>query len=167
MEFNRTTSRLLHDDHLATIAIVNRLEEALAGLDRKTPPAGDDMEFQSLLSEVGIIFENETGRHFDFEETSLFPLLLDHGEMGIVAVLKAEHTAIRPLAAELAELAKKGRIETFSDEEWQRFLGLASEVSERQVIHIQKETMALLPALDAMLDEDEDGALSMAYASAQ
>lgn len=166
MDFSRHTSRLLHDDHLATITIVNRLEEALIRLDRKTPPAGDDLEFQSLLGDVAVIFENETGRHFDFEETHLFPLLLDHGELGIVAVLKAEHTAIRPLAAELAGLARKGRGKAFDGEEWQRFLSLVSELSERQVSHIQKETMAMLPMLDALLDDDSDGELSMAYASA-
>lgn len=165
MDYNRHTSRLLHDDHLATIAIVNRLEESFLRLDRKTPPAGDDQEFQSLLGDVAMIFENETGRHFDFEETHLFPLLLDNGEMGIVVVLKSEHTAIRPLATELAELAKKGRGEAFSNDEWQRFLDLVAELSERQISHIQKETMALLPMLDAMLDEDMDGELSMAYAS--
>lgn len=166
MEFSRHTSRLLHDDHLSTIAIINRLEEALSRLDRKTPPAGDNLEFQSLLGDIAVIFENETGRHFDFEETHLFPLLLDCGELGIVTVLKAEHTAIRPLATELAELARKGRGEAFDGEEWQRFLDLVGELSERQVSHIQKETMALLPMLDAMLDDDTDGELSMTYASA-
>lgn len=165
MDFNRHTSRLLHDDHLATIAIVNRLEESFSRLDRSTPPGADDMEFQSLLGDMAVIFENETGKHFDFEESHLFPLLLDQGEMGIVTVLKMEHTAIRPLAAELAELAKKGRGEAFDGDEWQRFLGLVGELSERQVSHIQKETMALLPMLDAMLDDDADGELSMAYAS--
>lgn len=40
------------------------------------------------------------------------------------------------------------------------------EIVERQVAHIQKETMALLPLLDDLLDDDTDRELSMAYASA-
>jgi hypothetical protein len=36
---------------------------------------------------------------------------------------------------------------------------------ERQVAHIQKETMALLPMLDGLLDEETDRALSFAYTS--
>ncbi len=37
------------------------------------------------------------------------------------------------------------------------------DVAEREAFHIQKEEMGLLPALDQMLDEDEDGPLQMAY----
>jgi hypothetical protein len=37
---------------------------------------------------------------------------------------------------------------------------------ERQVAHIQKETMALLPMLDDLLDEDTDRDLSFSYAAA-
>ncbi|HYQ99934.1 MAG TPA: hemerythrin domain-containing protein, partial [Casimicrobiaceae bacterium] len=41
-----------------------------------------------------------------------------------------------------------------------------SELVERQVAHIQKETMALLPMLDDLLDEETDRALAFAYAAA-
>ena len=34
----------------------------------------------------------------------------------------------------------------------------------REVAHIQKETMALLPMLDDFLDEESDRALAFAYA---
>jgi hypothetical protein len=37
---------------------------------------------------------------------------------------------------------------------------------ERQVAHIQKETMALLPLLEDLLDDDADRELSFAYAAA-
>jgi hypothetical protein len=36
---------------------------------------------------------------------------------------------------------------------------------ERQVAHIQKETMALLPLLDDLLDDELDRELAFAYAS--
>jgi len=38
---------------------------------------------------------------------------------------------------------------------------------ERQVSHIQKETMALLPMLDDLLDDETDRELSFAYAAGQ
>ena len=41
----------------------------------------------------------------------------------------------------------------------------ALEIVERQVAHIQKETMALLPMLDDLLDEETDRELAFAYAS--
>ena len=37
-------------------------------------------------------------------------------------------------------------------------------IVERQVAHIQKESMALLPLLDDLLDEDDDRELAFAYA---
>jgi hypothetical protein len=41
----------------------------------------------------------------------------------------------------------------------------AIELVERQVSHIQKETMALLPMLDDLLDEESDRGLTFAYAA--
>ena len=40
------------------------------------------------------------------------------------------------------------------------------ELVERQVAHIQKETMALLPLLDDLLDAETDGQLALEYATA-
>ncbi len=45
------------------------------------------------------------------------------------------------------------------------FRALAFELAERLVTHVQKEEMALLPALDDLLDEDADRELQLAYAS--
>jgi len=42
---------------------------------------------------------------------------------------------------------------------------LVLEIVERQVAHIQKETMALLPLLDDLLDDDTDRELAFAYAA--
>ena len=46
------------------------------------------------------------------------------------------------------------------------FRRLALELVERQVAHIQKESMALLPMLDDLLDDETDRALSFACTSA-
>jgi hypothetical protein len=42
---------------------------------------------------------------------------------------------------------------------------LAGELVERQVAHIQKETMALLPMLDDLLDDETDRQLAFTYAA--
>ncbi len=39
------------------------------------------------------------------------------------------------------------------------------EMVEREVAHIQKETMALLPMLDQLLDDETDRQLALAYAT--
>jgi hypothetical protein len=48
---------------------------------------------------------------------------------------------------------------------WHALRPLALEFVERQVVHIQKETMALLPLLDELLDDDTDRDLAFAYAA--
>jgi len=42
---------------------------------------------------------------------------------------------------------------------------LMLELVERQVAHIQKESMALLPVLDDLLDDETDRQLAFAYAA--
>ena len=46
------------------------------------------------------------------------------------------------------------------------FSRIEIELFERQVAHIQKESMALLPMLDDLLDDETDRALSFACTSA-
>jgi len=41
----------------------------------------------------------------------------------------------------------------------------ALELIERQVAHIQKETMGLLPMLEDLLDEQTDRELALAYSA--
>jgi hypothetical protein len=43
--------------------------------------------------------------------------------------------------------------------------GCSIRTSPAQVAHIQKETMALLPMLDDLLDDDSDRELAFAYAA--
>jgi hypothetical protein len=55
---------------------------------------------------------------------------------------------------------------TLDDAGWAELKRGALEMVERQVAHIQKETMALLPLLDDLLDEADDRELAFAYAAA-
>jgi hypothetical protein len=48
---------------------------------------------------------------------------------------------------------------------WSTLRRSALELAERQVAHIQKEEMSLLPLLEDLIDEDTDRELALAYAS--
>ena len=106
----------------------------------------------------------EVGHHFGVEEREIFPRLAESGEGDIAALLQEEHEAIREVVAELAPLVPGESRATPQGRD--QFRRLALELVERQVAHIQKESMALLPVLDDMLDDETDRALSFALASA-
>ena len=80
-------------------------------------------------------------------------------------LLTEEHAAIREVAAELRPLANAALAGSIDDDAWDTLERIALEMVERQVSHIQKETMALLPLLDDLLDEDTDRDLAFAYAA--
>jgi len=77
-----------------------------------------------------------------------------------------EHEAIRSVAAEVLPLARAAATATLDAAGWEALKRGTLELVERQVSHIQKETMALLPMLEDLLDEDSDRELAFAYASA-
>ncbi len=161
MDFTRRITQLLHEEHVSTIALLERLE-ALLGRYRKAPPPADSSGLSNLLGDLAISLENEVGRHFDIEQDRLFPLL-DSGEQMIVRVLTGEHDAIRPLASQLAAQARAARTEGFDAATWSTFQTLGGELIERQISHIQKEEMALLPILDDELESDQDEAIANEY----
>lgn len=61
-------------------------------------------------------------------------------------------------------LARAAADGTIDNEGWSALRRNALEMVERQVAHIQKETVALLPLLDDLLDDDTDRDLAFAYA---
>jgi hypothetical protein len=62
-------------------------------------------------------------------------------------------------------LARAAAAGSLGDDGWNTLKVGALEMVERQVSHIQKETMALLPMLDDLLDDDTDRELAFAYAA--
>jgi len=162
MHFESQTARLLHDEHLNTISTMSRLEEFLSKYRPNKPPAFDEPAFKALLGPLRLLIANDAGRHFDFEENSLFPLLEDMGEMGITSLLRDEHHAIRSLTPNLQK-----SLSQFEDGDisvWPEICRLGNELAERQIAHIQKETMALLPMLEQLMEADMDSELSTEYA---
>lgn len=156
----RNVSQALDTEHRNSLALLGRVEQALA-----RPGARGDPEFARLASAFARLIEEDIARHFDFEERELFPRLADAGEGDIAALLAEEHDAIRAVAAEILPLAQAAAAGGLADADFDALRRGAFEMVERQVSHIQKETMALLPMLDDLLDEDTDRELAFAYAS--
>ena len=73
---------------------------------------------------------------------------------------------MREVAGEILPLARAAAAGTLADSGYDELRRGALEMVERQVSHIQKETMALLPMLDDLLDDETDRVLAFAYASA-
>jgi hemerythrin-like domain-containing protein len=164
MSYERQVSRALDDEHRANLALLGQVEQALARAPRSG--AGRDPELARLAGALARHLEQEVERHFAFEESELFPRMRDAGDGDIAGLLAEEHEAIRAVASELAPLAQSAAAGTLDDAGWVALKRLAVELIERQVAHIQKETMALLPLLEDLLDEDADRELAFAYAAA-
>lgn len=145
---------LLHAEHVATMATLQRLEDVIAS---RRPPA------PALLDDLLGRLNAEVGRHYGFEEEHLFPLFVELGEAGIVSILTSEHRTILPLVLQLTDMGTAARKDGFTDEGWKRFAEVAAELVEREVFHIQKEEMGLLSAIAVLLDQQTDARLAAVY----
>ena len=164
MNYQRQVSRTLDDEHRSNLELLGRVEQAFS----RAPRFGNagDAELAQLAGAFGRHIEQDIGRHFDFEERELFPRMSDAGDGDMAALLVEEHESIRAVAREVLPLAQAAAAGTLDDAGWTALKRGALEMVERQVAHIQKETMALLPLLEDLLDETDDRDLSFAYASA-
>ena len=163
MTFARQIPRILHDEHRATIAVLERLESVLARAKPNTPPPPSN-ELNSALGDLSTAIEGEIGSHFAFEEQELFSRLRETGDHMIAELLTAEHEIILALGRDVASLARQAKNAGFSEDSWRLFYPQGYELIERMVAHIQKEEMALLPIVDELLDEEQDEMLAMEYA---
>ena len=159
MSFVRQVSRLLDDEHRAQLSLLGQVEQGLAHA-----AALGDAGLATLLRQLTQQLGHDVDRHFAFEEASLFPRLADNGDGGMADLLAEEHAVIREVAAEVQPLARAAVAGTLDGAGWRALSQTALELVERQVSHIQKETMALLPLLDQLLDDEADRELAMAYA---
>lgn len=155
------TGALLHEDHMATIESLQRLEEFL-GRNRK-PPVLDD-NATAFLRDLAKTLRSEVESHFGFEENHLFPEFTKRGETGIVMMLTMEHRTILPLAVQVAELAAEAAAaNAFAEQAWRDFADSGAELVEREIFHVQKEEMGLLSAISALLDPEADARLAETY----
>lgn len=158
MSPSRQVCRCLDDEHRAHLELLNRVEQALA--------RGTAAEVASLAASLVHHLEHDIGRHFDFEETQLFPAMAEAGDGDLASLLTEEHDSIRAVADELTPLARAAAGRPPEPAATAALKRLMLELVERQVAHIQKESMALLPLLDDLLDDETDRQLAFAYAAA-
>lgn len=154
MNFASQVNRALDEEHRANLALLDKVERAFAREGARDP---------ALAATFGRQVELELARHFAFEERDLFPRLTDAGAGDLVSLLLEEHDAIRRVAAELLPLAQQAG--SLDDDGWAGLRRSALEMAERLRAHIDKETVALLPALEDVLDEEVDRELAFTYAS--
>jgi hemerythrin-like domain-containing protein len=163
MDGQRQVSRLLEEEHRSNLNLLGRVERCLARVARGVVPA--EAEATALLRHLVQHLQRDVGRHFDFEEQELFARLQASGDADIALLLREEHDAIREVAAELLPLAEAAVQGTLDAPGWQLLRSTALEMVERQVAHIQKESMTLLPLLDEWLDDETDQQLALSYAA--
>jgi hemerythrin-like domain-containing protein len=163
MEYILDICNKLHDDHMTTISLMERIETALPRLGRKSPPDVGDAGLSSLLSDLFVAMQNEVTSHFAFEEENLFTRIEAMGETPMIHMLRGEHEIIRPMAAELMQSVTAARSDGFTPESWAAFYDLGLDLAERETFHIQKEEMGFLPLLEQIIDEDDDKQLCRDY----
>lgn len=160
--FANRISQTLHDEHGATVALMERLEQLIAR-HRRGPPAVDDRAVAQLLTDLSTGVEAEVQRHFAFEEERLFTYLAAVGDEAIGAHLTDEHAAMRPLGIRVAKLARDAAARGFDAASWDEFRRFAQELCERMLAHVQKEEMALLPLLEESMDAETEARLLQDY----
>jgi len=163
MSFTNRISQTLHDEHGATVALMERLEQLLARGRRSGPPNKADSSVVRLLSDLSNSLETEVERHFAFEENHLFNYLEAVGDAGIGEHLTSEHEVIRPLGARVAAIARAATANGFSQGEWEEFTRLGQELGDRLLAHVQKEEMALLPVIEENMDPETESRLYQEY----
>jgi hemerythrin-like domain-containing protein len=156
-------SQMLHDEHCATVALMERLEHLIARHRPDNPPDIGDRNVTQLISDLCACMEAEVEHHFAFEEEHLFTYLEAAGDEAIGAHLRDEHTAIRPLGTRIATVGREAAAQGFDGARWKEFRGLGQELCERMLAHVQKEEMALLPLLEEILDSETEARLLQQY----
>lgn len=163
--FNNRISQTLHEEHRATIALMERLEQLITKNRRSGSPNCDDPAVRQLLADLSTGVQGEVERHFAFEEERLFPYLSAAGDEAIGAHLAGEHAAIRPVGLRIAGLARAASTGAFDQASWTEFCRAGQELCERMLAHVQKEEMALLPLLEENMDADTEMRLFEEYAA--
>ena len=163
MSFTNGVSQALHEEHQATIALMERLEQFIARHRRDGTPDAGDTAAARLLSDLATSMENEVQRHFAFEEERLFTYLNTLGNEAIGAHLTDEHAVLRPIGARLARLAREAAATGFDAAKWVEFRQTGQELCERLRAHVQKEEMALLPLIEESMDAETEAQFLKEY----
>jgi len=168
MEYARQIARMFHDEHLATLGVLERFE-ALLHARRSDQPvdAAADADLARMMREIEVLIAGDLAAHFAFEEDSLFPLLAAAGDDTMGMLLTEEHGTIRETAGRLTILCRMVATGGANGTAWQDLRRLGLEFVDQMKGHIQKEEMGLVMDLDNAVGEEEDAELVMAYTAAR
>lgn len=165
MDFALQVSRILHDEHVQALALLDRLQAMLA----RHPPAAAprDGAAAALLRELAAAWSGEIINHFRFEEDHVFPVLAARGQGDIGELLSEEHRAIVATGERLIALGRAAAGAGFSPATWREFHRLAGALIAQLGDHARKEEMALLPLMEECLDAEADARLANCLALAR
>lgn len=163
MNFSNRVSQKLHEEHRATVTLIERLVNLLARQRQSGAPDVNDRGTAQLLADLAAGLEVEVLRHFAFEEDEIFSFLEAAGEAAIGEHLTSEHQIMRPLGVRLAALARSAAGKGFDAASWEEFRGVAGDLCQRLAAHVDKEEMALLPLLDETMDAATEARLYEQY----
>lgn len=153
-----SSSRILHDDHMATIALLREVERVV--LSHQAVPVQGDQETGRFIDRLCKTLDGEISGHFDFEEVSVFPALAEYGMADLGDLLVEEHHVIRNAMNDVVASAGAARAGGFSPETWGGFRRLCGELVERLTSHIEKEERALIPEMEDALTPEIDSELA-------
>ena len=163
MEFTHAISRIMHEEHMAVLALLDKIENLLTTNMGAEPPHATSGDTRQLLGTMKAEINTEIKLHFAFEEEHLFPMFEDAGAGDMNAILINEHRILMPLGLGLAELAGQATSEGFSDKTWSEFKTSSGQFIDGLRSHVAKEEMGMVPLLDDIIDEDRDGELVAVY----
>lgn len=158
-------TRILHDEHIAVIALLDRLRTYLGAHRGDATPAADDAETMLLLGDLTAALDVEMVAHFGFEEELLFPCLVEAGYEDICNLLSEEHGSILSLAKRVSAIAHGARSDGFGADDWSEFHRIGAALAEDLTAHAEKEEMVLLDMLEDALDSEADARLAGEYAA--
>ena len=161
MMYSNRVCQKLHDEHMATLALLERLERFVAN---NKPPETIDSATRTLLINLAVAFENEIWRHFAFEEKHLFDYFAPSGDTEMAQHLTAEHVQIKNLGERIIAMARAAASSGFLPSAWSEFRLLARQLAEQLTAHAQKEEGVLIPLLQDSMESDTEEQLYTAYA---
>ena len=150
---------VLHEEHFRILVPICGLENRITGRRASEPLDPRNEEDRNLLDDLVSSLE-QVIQHNVFEETTLFPLLCDHGEDELAELLVQEHVVIGPLARRLSGLAAELSAHGTSPARWAEFRDVARDLVSLTPLHLQKEELSVVQRLDAFLDTETDHRLA-------
>lgn len=164
MNFEKNVNRILHDEHMTILNLLNRFDALLAGVEGDRTPDVQEAETNRLLNELVTALEQHVDRHFRFEEEALFPELEEAGEGDFIEALREDHEALQPMAKKVTALVRSALGQGLSGDQWQELVQIGRAYVQDLTVHAEREEVALLPMLELQLDNGKDTMLWQDYA---